>query len=71
MPGWSCGYCGSTALSSSVAGGCNMSAEAVLEHNYGQQLAKPLHIQRVENALKLEPFLGYVENILTEPVDDR
>lgn len=48
-----------------------MSAEAALEHNYGQQLAKPLHIQRVENALKLEPFLGYVESILTDPVDDR
>lgn len=38
-----------------------------LEHNYGQSLAKPLHIQQVEQALKLEPFLSYVEHIINKP----
>ena len=27
-------------------------------------LAKPLHVQRIEKALQLEPFLSYVEGIL-------
>ncbi|XP_041352377.1 chromatin-remodeling ATPase INO80-like [Gigantopelta aegis] len=47
-----------------------MSTETSLEHNYGQQLARPLHIQSLERALALEPLLGYVENLLTEPVKE-
>ncbi|VDI53953.1 DNA helicase INO80 [Mytilus galloprovincialis] len=37
-----------------------------LEHNYGQ-LAKPLHVQQVEQALRLEPFLNYVEDVINKP----
>ncbi|XP_050405390.1 chromatin-remodeling ATPase INO80 [Patella vulgata] len=45
-----------------------MSTVTNLEHNYGQQLAEPAHIQRLEHALYLEPLLGYVEKIITEPI---
>lgn len=41
-----------------------------LEHNYGQ-LAKPLHIQQVEQALQLEPFLSYVEEVINKPPVNR
>ena len=44
-----------------------MAYHAALEHNYGQQLAKPLHFQQIEEALQLEPFLNYVENIVNDP----
>ncbi|XP_060081949.1 chromatin-remodeling ATPase INO80-like [Ylistrum balloti] len=44
-----------------------MSYHTSLEHNYGQQLAKPLHIQQIESALCLEPFLTHVEKIINEP----
>ncbi|KAJ8308012.1 LOW QUALITY PROTEIN: hypothetical protein KUTeg_012886 [Tegillarca granosa] len=46
------------------------SRKTSLEHNYGQ-LAKPLHIQTVENALCLEPFLTYVEDLIKETDQDR
>lgn len=32
---------------------------ALQDHGY---LAKPLHIQRLENALRLEPLLSYIDN---------
>ena len=41
--------------------------ESVLEHDYGQ-LAKPLHLQRTENALKLNHLLEYVEKIMNDPI---
>lgn len=41
-----------------------------LEHNYGQ-LAKPLHVQQVEQALRLEPFLNYVEDVINKPPANR
>ncbi|XP_070179265.1 chromatin-remodeling ATPase INO80-like [Littorina saxatilis] len=44
-----------------------MSADSNLEHNYGQ-LARPVHVQQLESALKLGPFLNYVEKVLTDPV---
>ncbi|CAL1526196.1 unnamed protein product [Lymnaea stagnalis] len=40
-----------------------------LEHNYGRQLAKPLHIQQLEAALNLEPFMKYVESVLSQNTD--
>lgn len=46
-----------------------MSSETSLEHNYGQKLSKPLHIQYVEHALQLEPLMTYVENLITQPGD--
>ncbi|KAH9509093.1 putative DNA helicase ino80 [Bulinus truncatus] len=42
------------------------SESPAIEHNYGRQLAKPLHIQQLEAALNLEPFMKYVESILSE-----
>uniref|UniRef100_A0A2C9KB78 Chromatin-remodeling ATPase INO80 n=2 Tax=Biomphalaria glabrata TaxID=6526 RepID=A0A2C9KB78_BIOGL len=39
------------------------------EHNYGRQLAKPLHIQQLEAALNLEPFMKYVESMLSENIE--
>ncbi|XP_071081185.1 chromatin-remodeling ATPase INO80-like [Haliotis cracherodii] len=47
-----------------------MSSEASLEHNYGQQLAKPLPVQGLERSLNLAPLLTYVENLLTEPIGE-
>ena len=40
-----------------------------LDHDYGQQLANPPHVQKIERALRLEPFLSYVEE-LVQPVAD-
>lgn len=40
------------------------------DHDYGQQLANPPHIQKIENALKLEPFLSYVEAIIKPTEED-
>lgn len=40
-----------------------------IEHNYGRQLAKPLHIQQLEAALNLEPFMKYVEGVISENLD--
>ncbi|XP_013788217.1 DNA helicase INO80-like [Limulus polyphemus] len=34
------------------------------------QWAKPLHIQRLERALRLDPFLDYVQQVLSNPVSD-
>ncbi|KAK4313950.1 hypothetical protein Pmani_014747 [Petrolisthes manimaculis] len=34
------------------------------------EFSKPVHIQRVEQALKLEPFLNYVESVISQPVSD-
>lgn len=48
-----------------------MSCETTLEHNYGQKLALPPHVQRVDTALCLENFLNYVEKMVSAPVDDR
>ncbi|XP_076441698.1 chromatin-remodeling ATPase INO80-like isoform X2 [Babylonia areolata] len=44
-----------------------MSFDSILEHNYGQ-LARPVHVQQLESALRLEPFLSYAEKVLTTPV---
>lgn len=41
---------------------------AIMDHDYGQQLAEPVHIQQLEHALRIEPLLSYVENIVKEPV---
>lgn len=42
-----------------------------MDHDYGQQLAEPVHIQQLEHALSIEPLLSYVENIVKEPVGFR
>ncbi len=34
----------------------------------GVQIAKPLHIQRLEHSLYLEPFLQNVENLMNENI---
>ncbi|XP_042894335.1 chromatin-remodeling ATPase INO80-like isoform X1 [Penaeus japonicus] len=34
------------------------------------EFSKPLHIQRLEQALKLDPFLNYVEQVINQPVSD-
>ncbi|KAK3093780.1 hypothetical protein FSP39_020132, partial [Pinctada imbricata] len=39
-----------------------------MDHNYGQSVAEPLHVQKVENALRLEPFLNYLEKVVSDPV---
>ncbi|KAL8590096.1 hypothetical protein ACOMHN_034327 [Nucella lapillus] len=44
-----------------------MSFDSILEHNYGQ-LARPLHVQQLESALQLEPFLSHAEKIMTAPI---
>ncbi|XP_072030901.1 chromatin-remodeling ATPase INO80-like [Amphiura filiformis] len=36
----------------------------------GVQIAKPLHIQRLEHSLYLEPFLQNVENLMNENISD-
>lgn len=41
-----------------------MASDAHFDHDYGQLLANPPHIQKVENALRLEPFLSYVQDLL-------
>ncbi|KAL4238749.1 putative DNA helicase ino80 [Mactra antiquata] len=46
-----------------------MALEFHFDHDYGQQLANPPYIQKVENALKLEPFLSYVEDFI-QPTDE-
>ncbi|XP_045175663.2 chromatin-remodeling ATPase INO80-like [Mercenaria mercenaria] len=40
------------------------------DHDYGQQLANPPHIQKIEHALKLEPFLSYVEELIKPTEED-
>ena len=47
-----------------------MSADSNLEHNYGQ-LSRPLHVQQLESALRLGPFLNYVEKVVTDPLLSR
>lgn len=47
-----------------------MSADSSLEHNYGQ-LSRPLHVQQLESALRLGPFLSYVEKVVTDPLLSR
>ncbi|KAL3872724.1 hypothetical protein ACJMK2_035930 [Sinanodonta woodiana] len=37
------------------------------DHDYGKQLAKPLHIQSYEQALQIDPLLKYVEGLIKEP----
>ncbi|XP_042223907.1 chromatin-remodeling ATPase INO80-like [Homarus americanus] len=34
------------------------------------EFSKPLHIQRLEQAFKLDPFLNYVEHIINQPISD-
>ncbi|KAK7075741.1 putative DNA helicase ino80, partial [Halocaridina rubra] len=34
------------------------------------EFSKPVHVQRLEQALRLEPFLNYVEHVLNQPVSD-
>ncbi|XP_059148213.1 chromatin-remodeling ATPase INO80-like isoform X2 [Physella acuta] len=46
-----------------------LSQMAAVEHNYGRQLAKPLHIQQLEAALNLEPFMKYVEAVVCENIE--
>ena len=41
-----------------------MAAEFLFDHDYGQQLANPPHIQKVENALCLDPLLNFVEDLV-------
>lgn len=36
----------------------------------GGNVAKPVHIQRLEKNLDLEPFLSYVEQKLNTPIND-
>nr|CAD7431166.1 unnamed protein product [Timema monikensis] len=35
-----------------------------------REMAKPLHIQQLENALDVRPFLAYVEQIVNTPITD-
>lgn len=39
--------------------------EASINNDHGL-LAKPLHLQRLEQALRLEPFLDYMQNVFSE-----
>ncbi|XP_042901468.1 chromatin-remodeling ATPase INO80 isoform X1 [Parasteatoda tepidariorum] len=39
--------------------------EASINNDHGL-LAKPLHLQRLENAVRLEPFLDYIQNVFSE-----
>lgn len=39
-------------------------ADFHFDHDYGQQLANPPHIQKIERALQLDPLLNYVEDLL-------
>jgi hypothetical protein len=34
----------------------------------GREITAPLHVQRMEHALRLEPLLGYVDNLLKVPM---
>ncbi|XP_064096287.1 chromatin-remodeling ATPase INO80-like [Macrobrachium nipponense] len=34
------------------------------------EFSKPVHIQRLEQALKLDPFLNYVQNVINQPISD-
>ncbi|XP_052767691.1 chromatin-remodeling ATPase INO80-like [Mya arenaria] len=43
-----------------------MAADFLFDHDYGQQLANPPHIQKVENALRLDPLLNYIEGLVHE-----
>uniref|UniRef100_T1IPW9 Chromatin-remodeling ATPase INO80 n=1 Tax=Strigamia maritima TaxID=126957 RepID=T1IPW9_STRMM len=45
------------------------SSETNLETG-GDQLAKPLHLQRLEHAVRLDPFLSYVGNFFTNSTSD-
>lgn len=47
-----------------------MSSKTSIEHNYGQQICQPLHIQRLEKALYLESFLAYLTKVLNTPIDE-
>ena len=33
-----------------------------------KELSVPLHIQRVERALNLDPLLDYVDNVINQPL---
>ncbi|GFW33581.1 chromatin-remodeling ATPase INO80 [Trichonephila clavipes] len=43
--------------------------EASINNDHGL-LAKPLHLQRLEQAVRLEPFLNYIENVYNESQSD-
>ncbi|XP_052275442.1 chromatin-remodeling ATPase INO80-like [Dreissena polymorpha] len=45
-----------------------MATDFHLDHDYGQLLANPPHIQRVEYALQLDPLLNYVEDLVHKNV---
>ena len=47
-----------------------MASDAHFDHDYGQQLANPPHIQKIERALRLEPFLSYVEELVKPNKDN-
>ncbi|XP_068249212.1 chromatin-remodeling ATPase INO80 isoform X2 [Palaemon carinicauda] len=34
------------------------------------EFSKPVHVQRLEQALKLDPFLNYVQNVINQPISD-
>jgi hypothetical protein len=34
------------------------------------QLAKPLHIQRLEKSLDMKPFMIFAQNVLSQPLTD-
>lgn len=44
-------------------------SEASINNDHGL-LAKPLHLQRLEEAVRLEPFLDYVQTIFNSPKSD-
>ena len=44
-------------------------ADIHLDHDYGQHLANPPHIQKIERALQLEPLLSYVEQVVKQTAE--
>lgn len=36
--------------------------------NHGQDMAKPLYIQRLEASLNIAPFMCYAQDILSQPL---
>ncbi len=47
----------------------NAAAQAALSDHGG--MAKPLHVQQMEQALQLTPLLSYVEDLLSAPQSNR
>ena len=49
-----------------ITGVSRMSVQAPLGSSADDPLAKPLHVQRIEAALRLDTFLGFTERILND-----